>query len=78
MVTIFRHKGVDLGMSVQKRERRRALGTFRVSQNGDSKALNCIRSAEQFDLPTEFGDEYSVEVVEDSDGTHLEAYPVDD
>lgn len=65
-------------MSVQKREKRRVLGTFAVSDNGNSKALNCMRAAEQFPLPTDQGDEYNVELVEDSDGHHLEAYPVDD
>lgn len=64
-------------MSVQKRKRR-TLGTYTVVQNGDSKALNCVRGADPFDIPTDLGDEFTVDLVEDGDGYHLEAHPVDD
>lgn len=78
MVTIFRDKSVDMGMSVQKRKTRRTLGTYTVVENGNSKALNCVGKAEPFDIPTELGDEFTVDLVDDGDGPHLEAYPVDD
>lgn len=77
MVTIFRDKSVDMGMSVQKRKTRRTLGTYTVVENGNSKALNCVGKAEAFDIPTDIGDELTVDLVEDGDDVHLEVFPAE-
>lgn len=63
-------------MALRERPHRTPKGVYRISANGNSKAVNCVRVLDDEDVPSELGDEVTVIKVNDPDrGTYLEIIP---